>query len=50
MNKKIFSLNLPIEIIDKLKLLSDRKGLTKAELIRRAIEDYLEKQGVKYNG
>lgn len=46
MMKKV-SYHLPSVVIDKLKRLSEKTGLSVAELIRRAVDAYLKKEGVK---
>lgn len=41
-----FNLMLPEPMLTRLKLLQGRSGLTLSDLIRRAVEDYLKKEGV----
>lgn len=36
--------HLPKEDIDRIELLAKTKGITKAEIVRRAIESYLNKR------
>jgi metal-responsive CopG/Arc/MetJ family transcriptional regulator len=35
---------LPEQLIDKLEQLADKKGISKGEIIRRALEEYFEKE------
>ena len=43
MKNKITSFSLNIQVIDMLKELSEKTGLTKSDIIRRAVEDYSRK-------
>jgi predicted DNA-binding protein len=37
------NIHLPTQTLDKLKTMSEKTGLSVAELIRRAVDDYLKK-------
>ena len=49
MNKKIVSFSLTNSLLRDLNILSEKTGLSKSDLVRRSLEEYLEKNNEKGN-